>query len=124
MKQGYEPFMMVFGQMKLSVTANGVTFSKAVTVKLGYPAYVTLLINAEEKLLALKSAESNDKNAIEFYKANDRCIDSVRINNKDLIGYLCSLMNWNVEENSYSIVGRFDYKEKYVEFDLKGYEIK
>lgn len=124
MKEGYEPFVMVFGTIKLAVTANGVTFAKAVTAKLGYPSYVTLYIDKDKKMLAIKPAKKDDKNAVAFYRPNDRDIAYVRMNNTDLLNYLCLLMDWNLKEHSYVVKGAMDYKEKLIEFDLKGYEIK
>ena len=45
MLEGFEAFDFSEGVANMSVTSNGVTFNKAVTMKLHYPEWVLLLIN-------------------------------------------------------------------------------
>lgn len=119
MKEGYKPFILVNGIPSISVTDNGLTFSKSAIVKLGCPAYVNLYIDAEKKMLAVEPGEEGSPQAIAFYRPNDRNIITVRWNNKDLLGYLCMIMNWDLKKNSYKIPGVFDYNENIFEFDMK-----
>ncbi len=123
MKEGYKPFILVNGIPSISVTDNGLTFSKSAIVKLGCPAYVNLYIDAEKKMLAVEPGEEGTPQAISFYRPNDRDIVTVRWNNKDLLGYLCVVMNWDLKKNSYKVPGVFDYEENIFEFDMKGAEI-
>lgn len=123
MKEGYKPFILVNGIPSISVTDNGLTFSKSAIVKLGCPAYVNLYIDAERKMLAVEPSEEGSPQAIAFYRTNDRNIITVRWNNKDLLGFLCSIMNWDLKANSYKVAGVFDYNENIFEFDMKGAEI-
>ena len=39
----------------VSITNNGMTFNKAVVIKLGYPKYVVLLVDAEGKRVAVQA---------------------------------------------------------------------
>ena len=123
MKEGYKPFILVNGIPSISVTDNGLTFSKSAVVKLGCPAYVNLYIDAEKKMLAVEPGEEGSPQAIAFYRPNDRNIITVRWNNKDLLGYLCAVMNWDLKTNSYKVSGTYDYNENIFEFDMKGAEI-
>lgn len=123
MKEGYKPFILVNGIPAISVTDNGLTFSKSAIVKLGCPAYVNLYIDAEKKMLAVEPGEEGSPQAIAFYRPNDRNIITVRWNNKDLLGYLCTIMNWDLKTNSYKVTGVYDYNENIFEFDMKGAEI-
>ena len=123
MKEGYKPFILVNGIPSISVTDNGLTFSKSAIVKLGCPAYVNLYIDAERKMLAVEPGEEGSPQAIAFYRPNDRNIITVRWNNKDLLGYLCAVMNWDLKTYSYKVTGIYDYNENIFEFDMKGAEI-
>ena len=123
MKEGYKPFILVNGIPSISVTDNGLTFSKSAVVKLGCPAYVNLYIDAEKKMLAVEPGEEGSPQAIAFYRPNDRNIITVRWNNKDLLGYLCAVMNWDLKTYSYKVTGIYDYNENIFEFDMKGAEI-
>ena len=52
---GFKAFDFSEGVPYFSVTKNGLTFSKAVTLKLGCPSYVRLLINPDTKQVVLKT---------------------------------------------------------------------
>ena len=41
----------------VSVTNNGLTFNKSVIMKMNYPLYVRLLINEEDKQIALQACQ-------------------------------------------------------------------
>lgn len=123
MKEGYKPFILVNGIPSISITDNGLTFSKSAIVKLGCPAYVNLYIDAEKKMLAVEPGKEGSSQAIAFYRPNDRDIITVRWNNKDLLSYLCAVMNWDLKKYSYKITGTYDYNENFFEFDMKGAEI-
>ncbi len=123
MKEGYKAFILVNGIPSISITNNGLTFSKATIVKLGCPAFVNLYIDAEKKMMAVEPGEEGTPQAIAFYRPNDRNIVSVRWNNKDLLGYLCEIMNWDLKNYSYKVPGEFDYNENIFEFDMKNAEV-
>ena len=69
---GFKSFNFYEGVPYVSITKNGVTFNKAVIMKLNYPANVVLLINAEEKVIAIQKCTPDVKNSTTFYKENEK----------------------------------------------------
>ena len=65
---GFVAFDFSQGVPYFSITANGLTFNKAVAMKLGLPAYARLLINTEAKQVALQACEETTPQAIQFYR--------------------------------------------------------
>ena len=118
MKEGYKPFVLVNGFPRFVLTPNGVTFSKSAVVKLGCPAIVNFFISERDKILLLKPAHNDDQYAIPFYRENDRSTMSVRINNQDLMNYLCHVNGWDRTKYKYSVDGKVDYKDGTIEFDM------
>ena len=51
--EGFKPFNFEEGIPYVSVTKNGVTFNKAVIMKLDYPEYIQLLINENTKQIVV-----------------------------------------------------------------------
>ena len=104
----------------VSVTKNGVTFNKAVIMKLDYPAHVCLLINNDEKQIAIQACHSNEPNSVKFFKPKkDPRILSVRWNSKDLLNTIESMMHWDLEHIAYRIDGILIKEENAMLFDLK-----
>ncbi len=115
---GFQAFNFEEGVPYFSVTKNGVTFNKAVVMKLGYPEYVVLLINASEKKIALKKCPQGTPNSISFYKENEKKILSIRWNMKDLLNTLQDITGWNLSNDSYRIDGTLIKEEEAMLFDL------
>lgn len=116
--EGFETFNFDEGVPYVSVTKNGVTFNKAVIMKMGYPEYVVLLINMQEKKIALKKCTNETPNHTSFYKDNDRKILSVRWNAKDLLNTLQDMTGWDLAKNSYRIDGILIKEEEAMLFDF------
>lgn len=89
----------------VSVTNNGLTFNKSVIMKMNYPPYVQLLINEEDKQLALKVCQEGDEKAAPFYKEKANGVLSVRWNSRDLIQTVSRLCGWDLKNKSYRIPG-------------------
>lgn len=106
---GFKDFDFSEGSPKISVTTNGVTFSRGVANKLGKPEYIVLMINDEKHQIAIKRAIKETKFSYRFYRQNKRKeeknIVSVRINNAELLSRMSRLMNWNLALYSYSVEG-------------------
>ena len=105
----------------LSVTKNGLTFSKGVVIKMGYPEYAKLLIDKNGKRIAVKSCDKNDPNATQFFSAEKKeknTVLSVRWNSKDLLNTIRTFMEWDLKTDSYRIEGFFIEEENAVLFDL------
>ncbi len=118
--EGFTSFNFEEGAPYVSVTKNGVTFNKSVIMKLNYPNYVVLLINAAEKKIALQSCDPSTPNSIVFYKGKDDASKplSVRWNAKDLLQTLSRMMEWDLEMKSYRIYGEPLPENKAMLFDL------
>ena len=115
---GFVPFDFNAGYPYVSVTSNGLTFNKSVTVKMNYPEYVLLLINEDKKQIALRSCDESENGAVAFYKRRASGILSVRWNSKDLTSTVESLMGWDLSHDSYRIDGTLVKSERVMIFDL------
>lgn len=116
--EGFQVFNFDEGVPSASVTKNGITFNRAVVMKLGFPKHVVLLINAEEAKIALKCCTEETPNHASFYKENAKGILSVRWNAKDLLNTLQSITGWNLDQNSYRVYGTLLKDEEAMLFDL------
>ena len=116
----FKPFNFQEGVPYLSVTENGVTFSKAVTLKMQKPEYVLFLIDRQEKMVALKACDEKTPNAVKFFNTNrNNAILSVRWNSRDLLNTLSQLMDWDLSKGGYRISGASYQEDNVILFDLK-----
>ena len=116
MLQGFRQVNLTSGLPYVSITDNGITFSKNAVIKMGKPKNVVLLMNEEKKMIAVQICDANEEGSIQFFK-NIKSIN-VRINNKDFIYTLSRLMNWNIKEEGYRILGDWYENEQVMIFDL------
>ena len=118
---GFTAFNFNEGAPYVSVTKNGVTFNKGVVMKLGYPEYVVLLINAQEQLIAIQVCTKETPNAAGFCspEKKDSSILSIRWNGRDLLNTLRDLMDWDYTTASYKVEGKLLPEEHAIIFDLK-----
>jgi len=104
----------------VSITSNGVTFNKAVIIKLGYPEQVVLLIDEEGKRIAVQACDSATPNATTFYKEKKSKVVSVRWNGRDLLNTIQELTGWDLKQSSgYRVDGVLLKDEHAMLFDLK-----
>lgn len=68
MLDGFKVFNFNEGVPYVSITNNGVTFNKAVVIKMNYPKHVILLIDDKSGRIALKACKEDSPNAVTFYK--------------------------------------------------------
>ena len=116
MLEGFKKVNLTSGLPYVSITDNGITFSKNAVIKMGKPKNVVLLMNEEKKMIAVPICDANEEGSIQFFK-NIKSIN-VRINNKDFIYTLSRLMNWNIKEEGYRILGDWYENEQVMIFDL------
>lgn len=116
MLEGFKKVNLTSGLPYVSITDNGMTFSKNAVIKMGKPKNVVLLMNEEKKMIAVQICDANEEGSIQFFK-NIKSIN-VRINNKDFIYTLSRLMNWNIKEEGYRILGAWYENEQVMIFDL------
>ncbi|MDD3336985.1 MAG: hypothetical protein PHI98_16000 [Eubacteriales bacterium] len=115
---GFKSFSFEEGVPYVSITANGVTFNKSVVLKLDYARHVLLLINDEEKQIALQACDEQAKNAAPFFKEKKSGVISVRWNGKDLLNTLQDIMGWDLKSKAYRVDGSFVKSENAILFDL------
>ena len=119
MLSGFTSFNFEEGVPCVSVTKNGVTFNKAVIMKLGYPSHVILLINKEQKMIAVQKCTESTTNSTTFYKKKENSdILSVRWNAKDLLNTIQEMMDWDLSMDSFRISGSLLEEEEAMLFDL------
>lgn len=116
---GFKAFNFDEGVPYVSVTRNGVTFNRAVIMKLDYPTHIQLLINENTKQVAVLPCAESANNATSFYKEKRNNVVSVRYNGKDLLNTLKAMMEWNLEVDSYRIEGNHIKEENAMLFDFK-----
>ena len=94
---GFAVFDFSEGIPYFSVTSNGVTFNRAVTLKLGTPAFVRLLINESTRQVALQVCDESTPKAVAFYKPKTNGVLSVRWNAQDLVATFKRLMQSDLQ---------------------------
>lgn len=94
---GFAVFDFSEGIPYFSVTSNGVTFNRAVTLKLGTPAFVRLLINESARQVALQVCDESTPKAVAFYKPKTNGVLSVRWNAQDLVATFKRLMESDLQ---------------------------
>ena len=116
MLDGFKQYNMAVGTSSVSITDNGIAFSKAAIVRIGKPVYVIFMIDEEGKRLAIQKAEKDDDGAIPFY--SEKKIVSVRWKNKELLKTIATMMNWELSGNVYKAEGDYISSEEAIIFDL------
>lgn len=116
MLKGFEKFDLSPGYTAITITANGIGFSKTAVQRMEKCEYVVALIDYSGKRFAVQKCEEEDDGATKFYRGQKTI--AVRWNNKELIKTLCSMMNWDITHNSYKINGDYDPNENAIIFDL------
>ena len=114
---GFKAFDFSEGIPYFSVTKNGLTFSKAVTLKLGCPAYARLLINADTRQVVLQSCSEETRYAVPFFRDRGKDIFSVRWNSRDLIATFERLFGTTFESRGFRVEGSLVDEETML-FDL------
>lgn len=121
---GFTSFNFEEGVPYVSVTKNGVTFNKAVIMKLDYPAFVQLLINPESRQIAIRACAEGEQNSTTFYKKKENSnILSVRWNKNDLLNTLQEITGWDLTNNAYKIDGVLIKEENAMLFDLNNFKL-
>lgn len=123
--EGFRAFNFEEGVPYVSITSNGVTFNKSVTMKLDYPEYVLLLINSTTQQIALQACEESTPNSTVYYREKKNGVMSIRWNGKDLLNTIEGITGWNLKQVSYRAEGTLLPDEHAMVFDLsKASELK
>ena len=117
--ENFKTFNFNEGVPYVSVTSNGITFNKAVVMKLDYPQYVVLLIDENSQRIAIQVCDEKTPNAVAFYKEKKSNVISVRWNGRDLLNTIKNMMGWNLEKESYRTDGELIQEENAMIFNLR-----
>lgn len=117
MLEGFKQYNMTIGTASVSITENGIAFSKTTVVKMDKVQYVRLYIDENNKKIAIQKAKKEDEGSIAFY--NNQKIISVRWNNKELLKTIAGMMDWNLSGTVYKVDGDYIAEEEAMIFDLK-----
>ena len=101
----FKTFDFSEGVPYISITSNGITFNKSVIMKMKYPAYVKLLINENDKQIAVQVCDEHDDKSVQFYKEKSNGVVSVRWNSKDLINTISRICDWDLTQLSHRVNG-------------------
>lgn len=102
---GFIVFDFSEGIPYFSVTRSGLTFSKAVTLKLGRPSHARLLINPETKQIVLQACSADMPRAVPFYRERKNEVLSVRWNSRDLIATIERMLGTTFEIQGIRVEG-------------------
>lgn len=116
--EGFTAFNFEEGVPYVSITPNGVTFNKSVTLKLGLPEYVLLLINPDKRQIALMPCAQDTPNAAPYYRPKQSGILSVRWNARDLLNTLEYITGWKLKDTTYRVDGMLIPESGVMIFDL------
>ena len=117
MLEGFKQYNMTIGTASVSITENGIAFSKTTIVKMDKVPYVKLFIDEGNKRIAIQKANKEDEGVINFY--SNQKIVSVRWNNKELLKTIARMMDWELSGNVYKVDGDYIAEYEAMIFDLK-----
>ncbi len=119
----FKPMERISGRAMMTVTKNGVSFSKQAVAKLSYPHYVQIFINKKGRLLGVKACEENDSNSIKFVNSSKDKVDYVRWNNSDFTSEINSLVSKEIAEKGYKIEAEYLVEENALLFNFDKLQI-
>lgn len=117
MLTGFEPLTIASGSMRMTITKNGVSFSKGALEKLRCTEYVCPLIDRAGKRFAIVPCDMNDQNAKKFYRGGSKA-DGVRWNERDLILTFSNLIDKDLEKEGITVEGIYSEHEDALIFDF------
>lgn len=120
---GFQTFNFNEGVPYASVTNNGLTFNKAVVMKLDFPEFVLLLFDRATVRMAIQVCEKDTPNAAEFYKPKKSNVISVRWNSRDLLNTIENMTGWDLNKAGFRVEGALFKEEKIIMFDLNAAKI-
>ena len=116
MLEGFELYSMTTGSASISISENGVGFSKSTVVRLGKSPFARVFIDRKTNRIAIQASKDNDNGAVPFF--NNQKSGAVRWNNKELLKTLAQMMNCDFTKKVYKIDGDYLPNEQAMVFDL------
>ncbi|MDY4920930.1 MAG: hypothetical protein SO119_07675 [Phascolarctobacterium sp.] len=117
MLEGFEVYNMTIGTTSISISENGIGFSKAAVAKLNMAPYAKILIDRKGMRIAIQASVEKEDGSVPFYR--NQKSGSVRWNNKELLKTLSQMMKCDFNKKVYKIDGDYLPDEKAMIFDLK-----
>lgn len=108
----------VAGKPTISVTKNGVGFSKQVLSRLGYSHFVLIFINKIDKQLGIKACGKETPGAMKFIPESKEKADSLRWNNPIFKDDIKSLVTKELAKEDFACDGEYIDEEKALLFDF------
>lgn len=108
----------VAGKPAISVTKNGVGFSKQVLSRLGYAHYVLIYINKVDKQLGIKACDGDTPGSMRFVPESKERVDSLRWNNPSFKDDIKSLVSKDLAEINFVCDGEYLEEEAALLFDF------
>lgn len=87
---GFVPFDFSVGVPYISVTENGVTFNRSVTILLGYPEYIRVCVNESERLVFVEPGAHGEAGCVKYFNPGRR-VDSVRLSGDSFIIFMMKM---------------------------------
>lgn len=113
----FKKYYVTSGSPSISITKNGITFSKAAIMKLNRAPFVTLLIDDDQRLMAVRKAEDGEDGSTSFFTSKKKVI-SVRWNNRELLTTMSQMMDWELEKGGFRVQAEYDKENEALFFDL------
>ncbi|WP_346674654.1 hypothetical protein [Enorma phocaeensis] len=117
MLTGFEPLTIASGGMRMTVTRNGVSFSKGAVEKLHGTGYVQPMIDRAGKRFAIVACGEDAENAKKFFRGGD-ISNGVRWNERDLITTFSVLVGKDLENEGVTVDGVYLEEDDALIFDF------
>lgn len=110
----FKPRKLVVGSPYISITENGVSLNKSTIDRLEYAEYVKILIDEDNRRLAIQVCDSDDPDKTSFVNATKKKdAQYVRWNNREFIKQLLAWApNEDLKENGFKVPGEYLSEEK------------
>jgi len=108
------------GMADMLISKNGLTVSRGAVDEMGYPAYVRMLVDAENKVFAIQTCKIGDENAVRFSSPKAEQTKPVYCMVRNIRSIVFGIMadQWK-EEESYRIKGVYFKESNAMVFNLK-----
>lgn len=112
----------LYGTFYATFSNVGIRLSKYATQQMGFPEYISIFINDDEKVFAVQvDRKQTDEN---FHYKNAKAGSGLLITAHSFRLYVGKLMGWDYSKSSYRVDGEFDADEKIAYFYLTKYTEK
>ena len=118
MLSGFEHFDVRQKPAKMTLSADGVVFSKMVAEQLGNPQRVYFLVDDDLKRVAIQGCEPDDPEGVDFWDVNDESREKIRWHYKALVQKLQALGGFDLTKNDYEMEGYLLFEDNAMFFDL------